>query len=51
MRFWVGITDGDWFETLHRVRVGPNKHLDDLNTSRSLLKRNGIDAILIRLKK
>ena len=20
MRFWVGITDGDWFETLHRLR-------------------------------
>ena len=20
MRFWVGITDGDWFETLRRLR-------------------------------
>jgi cell division protein FtsN len=31
------------------VRVGPFHNLRDLNTARSLLKKNGIDAILIRL--
>ncbi len=36
-------------ETWHRVRVGPFSSLRDLNTARSLLKKNGIDAILIRL--
>jgi cell division protein FtsN len=34
----------------HRVRVGPFSNLRDLNQARSLLKQNGIDAILIRLK-
>ena len=34
----------------HRVRVGPFKNLRDLNAARSLLKKNGVDAILIRLK-
>ncbi|HED18200.1 MAG TPA: SPOR domain-containing protein, partial [Gammaproteobacteria bacterium] len=34
----------------HRVRVGPFKNLSDLNQARSQLKKNGIDAILIRLK-
>jgi cell division protein FtsN len=34
----------------HRVRVGPFSNLRDLNAARSLLKRNGVDAILIRLK-
>jgi cell division protein FtsN len=34
----------------HRVRVGPFSNLRDLNQARSLLKKNGIDAILIRLK-
>jgi len=33
----------------HRVRVGPFNNLKDLNEARSLLKKNGIDAILIRL--
>jgi cell division protein FtsN len=36
-------------ETWHRVRVGPFDNLKDLNSARSLLKKNGIDAILIRL--
>ena len=36
-------------QTWHRVRVGPFHNLRDLNTARSLLKKNGIDAILIRL--
>jgi cell division protein FtsN len=36
-------------ETWHRVRVGPFSSLRDLNSARSLLKKNGIDAILIRL--
>ena len=43
----VTTDNGKW----HRVRVGPYKELEDLNTSRSQLKRNGIDAILIRIKK
>lgn len=43
----VTTDNGEW----HRVRVGPYKKLEDLNASRSQLKRNGIDAILIRLKK
>jgi cell division protein FtsN len=34
----------------HRVRVGPFSNLKDLNAARSLLKQNGVDAILIRLK-
>ncbi len=34
----------------HRVRVGPFSNLQELNQARSLLKENGIDAILIRLK-
>ena len=34
----------------HRVRVGPFNNLRDLNAARSLLKKNGVDAILIRLK-
>jgi len=36
-------------ETWHRVRVGPFSSLRNLNTARSLLKKNGIEAILIRL--
>lgn len=34
----------------HRVRVGPFYNLADLNDARRLLKNNGVDAILIRLK-
>jgi cell division protein FtsN len=34
----------------HRVRVGPFNNLRDLNEARALLKKNGVDAILIRLK-
>jgi len=41
----------DGNKTWHRVRVGPYKNLSELNEARSLLKQNGIDAILIRLKK
>jgi len=37
-------------QTWHRVRVGPFNNLTDLNAARSLLKKNGVDAILIRLK-
>ena len=36
-------------ETWHRVRVGPYRNLEELNAARSVLKKNGIDAILIRL--
>ncbi len=41
----------DGNRTWHRVRVGPYKNLADLNEARTLLKKNGIDAILIRLTK
>lgn len=41
----------DGNRTWHRVRVGPYKNLSDLNEARALLKKNGIDAILIRLTK
>jgi len=34
----------------HRVRVGPYDNLHELNQARSVLKNNGVDAILIRLK-
>jgi cell division protein FtsN len=34
----------------HRVRVGPFSNLQDLNDARALLRKNGVDAILIRLK-
>jgi cell division protein FtsN len=34
----------------HRVRVGPFSNLQELNDARALLKTNGVDAILIRLK-
>lgn len=37
-------------QTWHRVRVGPFSNLQDLNEARSMLKKNGVDAILIRLK-
>jgi cell division protein FtsN len=40
----------DATQTWHRVRVGPFHNLRDLNNARALLKRNGVDAILIRLK-
>jgi len=36
-------------QTWHRVRVGPFSSLRNLNATRSLLKKNGIEAILIRL--
>lgn len=34
----------------HRVRVGPFSNLQELNDARALLKTNGVDALLIRLK-
>lgn len=37
-------------QTWHRVRVGPFSNLNELNDARALLRKNGIDAILIRLK-
>lgn len=37
-------------QTWHRVRVGPYRNLNDLNRARALLKKNGVDAILIRVK-
>lgn len=36
-------------ETRHRVRVGPYKDLNALNTARVRLKENKIDAILLRI--
>ncbi len=38
-------------QSWHRVRVGPYRNLSDLNQARNMLNKNGIDAILIRLKK
>ncbi|MGD8936264.1 MAG: SPOR domain-containing protein [Thiogranum sp.] len=40
----------DSAQTWHRVRVGPFSNLRELNDARALLKKNGVDAILIRLK-
>jgi cell division protein FtsN len=37
-------------QSWHRVRVGPFHNLSELNEARSQLKKNGVDAILIRLK-
>lgn len=37
-------------QTWHRVRVGPFSNLKELNDARGLLQKNGVDAILIRLK-
>ena len=37
-------------QTWHRVRVGPFNNLQDLNDARGLLRKNGVDAILIRLQ-
>ena len=37
-------------QSWHRVRVGPFSNLRDLNQARTLLRKYGIDAILIRLK-
>jgi cell division protein FtsN len=37
-------------ESWHRVLVGPFSNLSDLNKARALLQKNGVDAILIRLK-
>ncbi len=37
-------------QTWHRVRVGPFSNLQELNDARALLLKNGVDAILIRLK-
>jgi len=38
-------------QTWHRVRVGPFSNLGELNAARALLQKNGVDAILIRLKR
>lgn len=37
-------------ESWHRVRIGPYRNLDDLNRTRSRLKQNNIDALLLKLK-
>lgn len=36
--------------TYHRVRVGPYRDLDELNKVRRLLKKQGIESALIRVK-
>lgn len=41
---------GENGQTWHRVRVGPFSNLGELNAARTLLRKNGVDAILIRLK-
>lgn len=35
---------------LHRVRVGPYTNVEDLSRTRDMLKRNGIETTLIRLR-
>jgi len=37
-------------DTFYRVRVGPFSTLDDLNRARTKLRKEGHDAILIRIK-
>ncbi|NNG13661.1 MAG: SPOR domain-containing protein [Gammaproteobacteria bacterium] len=37
-------------ESWHRVRIGPYRNLDNLNRTRSRLKQNNIDALLLKLK-
>jgi cell division protein FtsN len=37
-------------ESWHRVRIGPYHNLDELNRTRSRLKQNNIDALLLKLK-
>jgi cell division protein FtsN len=46
----VEAVSGDGGQSWHRVRVGPFSNLHELNEARTLLKKNGVDAILIRLK-
>ena len=46
----IQTVSGDGNRTWHRVRVGPYEDLDALNRARGLLKRHGIDAILIAVK-
>lgn len=38
--------DGE--KMLHKIRLGPYKSLDELNTARARLTQNGIDAILVK---
>jgi cell division protein FtsN len=35
--------------TLHRVRIGPFKGMDELNIARTRLTQNGIDTLLIKI--
>lgn len=37
-------------ESWHRVRIGPYSNLDELNRTRSRLKQNNINAMLLKLK-
>jgi cell division protein FtsN len=37
-------------EMVHRVRVGPFSDVEEVNRIRSLLKQNGVDAILVKEK-
>ncbi len=38
-------------ETWYRVRIGPFEQLDELNEARALLQENGVDTLLVRLKR
>ncbi len=38
-------------ETWYRVRIGPFAQLDELNEARALLQENGVDTLLVRLKR
>jgi cell division protein FtsN len=35
--------------TLHKVRIGPFKGLDELNSARARLTQNGVDTILVKI--
>jgi len=37
-------------DTWHRVRVGPYSNLDDLNRVRSILRKNNVRSVLLKLK-
>ena len=37
-------------ESWHRVRIGPYRNLENLNRTRSRLKQNNIDVLLLKLK-
>lgn len=43
----LGVQEGD--HLLHKLRLGPYKSLDELNSVRSRLTQNGVDTMLVRI--